>query len=67
MYTCEDSELGGVQTYGVTDAKAMIAAQAARQADQKGNPKGKPKTSAEKMTATGSGTPLGRAFRKFTK
>lgn len=60
MYTCEESELGGTRSFAVTDAKQMIAEQAARQG-RKGE--GKP---AEKVKA-GSGTPLGRAFRKFTK
>lgn len=59
MYSCEDSELGGTRSFAATDAKDLIAEQAARRGRK---PEGKP---AEK--SAGSGTPLGRAFRKFTK
>lgn len=73
MYTCEESELGGVRSYSVTDAKGMIAAQASRSGKPGDDRLGSGATrsadarpAAQKIDGSASGgTPLGRAFRKF--
>ncbi len=63
MYSCEESELGGVRNVSITEGGRELVAEklAARKAARAAEP-GKP--TGERQPA-GNGTPLGRAFRKF--
>jgi len=81
MYTCEEGELGGVRSYSLSDARGMVdAARAKKRAESgkpdapvrpamlpmpKGDGRAGEKADAKPLVAGGSGTPLGRAFRKF--
>ena len=75
MYTCDEEDLGGVRKFAGGDAKAIVAEKRAEiEAGGGKKPKAQPDTRPRNPNPTrrgqavfspGSGTPLGRAFKKF--
>jgi hypothetical protein len=63
MYTCEESELGGVRSVSMTDGGREIIAKKLAERDAARTAKRNPEP-AERLPVS-KGTPLGRAFRNF--